>query len=162
MTILIYISSSILFILVNHPLSMGLILLIQTFMTSLMTNYLSTNFWYSYIIMLIMIGGMLILFIYMTSVASNEKFKFSPKMMLFIPLTLMLSLMYEIGLKYKFYSSEMLKFNMTNDLCNPMIKFINFPFILILLFTIIFLFIILVASVKISKKSKGPLRQMFN
>nr|AWV84287.1 NADH dehydrogenase subunit 6 [Alarcta quadrimacula] len=61
-------------ILTSHPMSMGCTLLLQTILASMMCSLNMKNYLVSYILFLIFIGGMLILFMYMSSVASNEKF----------------------------------------------------------------------------------------
>nr|YP_009116468.2 NADH dehydrogenase subunit 6 [Trypaea australiensis]ALO20102.1 NADH dehydrogenase subunit 6 [Trypaea australiensis] len=67
---------SFLFVQVNHPLSMGLILLFQTCLVCLSAGLLSTSYWFSYILFLVFLGGLLVLFIYVASLASNEFFSF--------------------------------------------------------------------------------------
>nr|ALO77262.1 NADH deshydrogenase subunit 6 [Mikadonius gracilis] len=155
---------SIIFITLTHPMSMGLILLIQTTIISLLTGYFNMNFWYSYIIFLIMIGGMLIIFIYMTSVASNEKFNFSFKYMYIIFISmLMFTIIYNLILfkmNINFLNNEMLNFNKILLINIPMNKYINFPTNIILLWMITYLFIALIATIKISNINYGPLRQM--
>nr|AVJ52574.1 NADH dehydrogenase subunit 6 [Eurygaster dilaticollis] len=69
------ISLAILFLWLKHPLSMGFILILQTMTISIISGLMLNNFFFSYIIMIIMLSGALVLFIYMASVASNEKFK---------------------------------------------------------------------------------------
>nr|YP_004857858.1 NADH dehydrogenase subunit 6 [Panulirus homarus]AEO50356.1 NADH dehydrogenase subunit 6 [Panulirus homarus] len=68
---------SILFTRLVHPLAAGIILLIQTSLISLSTGLVSSSFWFSYILFLVFLGGMLVLFIYVASLASNESFKTS-------------------------------------------------------------------------------------
>nr|AWV84378.1 NADH dehydrogenase subunit 6 [Mendozana platypleura] len=65
---------TLMFTLTKHPLSMGCILLLQTIMASLMCGLNMGSYLLSYVLFLIFIGGMLILFMYMSSIASNEKF----------------------------------------------------------------------------------------
>nr|YP_010962596.1 NADH dehydrogenase subunit 6 [Euphausia crystallorophias]WNI01992.1 NADH dehydrogenase subunit 6 [Euphausia crystallorophias] len=69
------ISTSILFTRLVHPLAMGLALLFQTILICCTTGLSNLSFWFSYILFLIFLGGMLVLFIYVTSLASNEMFK---------------------------------------------------------------------------------------
>nr|APX40184.1 NADH dehydrogenase subunit 6 [Cryptocephalus quadripunctatus] len=150
----------------NHPLTLGFILLLQTIMIALLTGLLSLNFWSSYIIFLIMIGGLLILFIYMTSVASNEKFKFSTKLFLLMTFFMLNTTVIFFFLD-KFLMSQ--KLNMIETF--PMYenikpqfflnKFINFPHNLIYLMMVIYLLITLIAIVKITSKTKGTLRKNF-
>nr|ALO76885.1 NADH deshydrogenase subunit 6 [Anaspidinae sp. GENSP01] len=146
------------FILVSHPPSMGLILLIQTMMICMMCGNMNINFWYSYILFLIMIGAMLILFIYMTSLASNEKIRPKKKNSYLVPMFLIIillnfsPLMLKIlMMKYYFYTTNMF---------NSMEKYFNLPLNLIFSFFIIYLFLTLIAVVKITNFKMGPIRQL--
>nr|QVM79319.1 NADH dehydrogenase subunit 6 [Agapanthia daurica] len=154
---------SFIFIFLSHPLSLGLGLLIQTIVISLITGLLTFNYWYSYILFLIMIGGMLVLFIYMTSVASNEKFTYSKKMFL---LSLSFIFFTSPGFIFdSYYINEMTK---NYDLiCQDeemefilsLSKFVNWPFNMIFFMMIIYLLITLIMVVKITNIEYGPLRQ---
>nr|ARH54257.1 NADH dehydrogenase subunit 6 [Cucujus haematodes] len=151
-----------LFLFMNHPLSFGIILLLQTILISLISGYISSNFWYSYILFLIMVGGMLVLFIYMTSIASNEKFKFSSKLFMMTalyPVTLILISMDKFFINYN-NSNELI--NMENlNFSFSMNKYMNWPTNMLYLMMIIYLFITLIAVVKITNIKYGPLRQKF-
>lgn len=68
---------TILFISTKHPLSIGSILLIQTILSSIICRLNLNSYLFSYILYLIFVGGILILFIYIARVASNEKFYLS-------------------------------------------------------------------------------------
>nr|YP_009040493.1 NADH dehydrogenase subunit 6 [Peirates arcuatus]AHF21754.1 NADH dehydrogenase subunit 6 [Peirates arcuatus] len=63
----------------KHPLSMGLILILQTIIIAMISGMMINMFWFSYILIMTILSGMLVLFIYMASVASNEKFNSSLK-----------------------------------------------------------------------------------
>nr|APX39650.1 NADH dehydrogenase subunit 6 [Longitarsus lycopi] len=157
--------NTILMLTLKHPLSCGLILLTQTILTALITGMMSLNFWYSYIIFLIMIGGMLILFIYMTSIASNEKFKFNKNyILLYLMFIITLSLMLLIDPYYLNLFNNII--DMKNSLLNinkqlSMMKYFNYPNYFIMMMMIIYLFITLIAIVKITKFNYGALRQKF-
>ena len=69
------IATSILFLRLSHPLAIGLGLLFQTILICCTTGLSNLSFWFSYILFLIFLGGILVLFIYITSLASNEMFK---------------------------------------------------------------------------------------
>nr|AEP27446.1 NADH dehydrogenase subunit 6 [Deporaus betulae] len=153
---------SLMFLLVNHPLSFGLILLIQTILTSFITGKLNYNYWFSYILFLIMVGGMLILFIYMTSIASNEKFKFSMKISImftsfflvsWLPTLLNNFISMKISSMMFLNQSKMLMMNLSMN------KFMNFPSNLIILMIMTYLLITLIAIVKITEINYGPIRQ---
>jgi NADH-ubiquinone oxidoreductase chain 6 len=64
------------FIVLNHPISLGLVLIAHTLLISVVTGVVGGHFWFSYILFLVFLGGVLVLFIYITSLASNEKFTF--------------------------------------------------------------------------------------
>nr|WIL79949.1 NADH dehydrogenase subunit 6 [Tenerus flavicollis] len=157
------ISFSLMIIFLKHPLSLGIILLIQTIMTSLMIGTINFNFWFSYILFLIMIGGMLILFIYMTSIASNEKFKIAKSLILLFYVTLILT---SLMMMIDSYSTNILISNIETQMINmnlnykfSMNKMFNFPNIYLIYISLIYLLITLIAVVKISNINMGPLRQ---
>nr|AIY62033.1 NADH dehydrogenase subunit 6 [Glossotermes oculatus]URH16512.1 NADH dehydrogenase subunit 6 [Glossotermes oculatus] len=56
----------------KHPMTMGMMLLAQTALVCTISGTMYKSFWFSYILFMIMIGGMLVLFMYMVSLASNE------------------------------------------------------------------------------------------
>nr|WRO44725.1 NADH dehydrogenase subunit 6 [Cyrebion subrufolineatus] len=149
-------------IFLKHPISMGLNLLIQTISIALITGLMSLNFWLSYLIFLVMIGGMLILFMYMTSIASNEKFTFSKSLLIIIFLYSILFLMlltFKNNNPFPFKnidSIELIKFS-TYEMSSNKYFMNNSKFILAIL--IVYLFITLIAIVSISNNTFGPLRQ---
>nr|YP_009144465.1 NADH dehydrogenase subunit 6 [Asbolus verrucosus]AKJ52251.1 NADH dehydrogenase subunit 6 [Asbolus verrucosus] len=151
---------SLMFIMMTHPLSMGMMLLAQTLVIAMMTKNFTYNSWFSYIMFLILIGGMLILFMYMTSIASNEKFSINMKMMSIPIITMTTTLIPSMYLNISTINNEMKMMNMNMTINTSMIKYINFPANLILLFMIMYLFLALVATVKITNIKNGPIRQM--
>lgn len=52
-------------------------LLFYTRVVGLITGLMGGSYWFSYILVLVFLGGVLVLFLYMTSLASNEKFEFT-------------------------------------------------------------------------------------
>nr|AXS66558.1 NADH dehydrogenase subunit 6 [Latridiidae sp. 1 KM-2017] len=157
---------SMLLIMLKHPLSMGLNLLTQTILISMMLGLMNINFWYSYILMLIMVGGMLILFIYMTSVASNEKFKYNNKVLIMMISILLISMILLINIDYmnlniKNYTMDFSNYPNLSNFYMSMTKFYNYPSNMLFILIFIHLLISLIAVVKISKTNQGPLRQMF-
>nr|YP_010385123.1 NADH dehydrogenase subunit 6 [Elodes marginata]UPL65133.1 NADH dehydrogenase subunit 6 [Elodes marginata] len=157
------------FISLNHPLSMGLILLIQTLSITILSSFMCYSFWMSYIIFLIMVGGMLILFIYMTSIVSNEKFKFSMKYSSFMMLISFLMISFLVLDKTFIYQSiktmEMIKIDNINSLMpeNKLMlnKIYNYPNNFITILLINYLLMTLIIVVKITDINSGPLRQKF-
>lgn len=147
----------------NHPLSLGLNLLVQTILIASITGIISLNFWVSYLLFLVIVGGILILFIYITRIASNEKFFFSKNLLITAIIVISIIITYLIFIsKNNFYSTRNLdsiqSLNFSIYEISPNKYFINnSKFILRIL--IIYLFITLIAIVNISSNNFGPLRQ---
>nr|YP_004021888.1 NADH dehydrogenase subunit 6 [Exorista sorbillans]ADO85319.1 NADH dehydrogenase subunit 6 [Exorista sorbillans] len=163
------ITTSIIFLNMIHPLAMGLTLLIQTIFVCMLTGLIAKSFWYSYILFLIFLGGMLVLFIYVTSLASNEMFNLSIKLTLFSSFIFIFMLI----LSFIIDKTSFSLFLMNNDMQSiinmnsyfmenslSLNKLYNFPtnFITILLMN--YLLITLIVIVKITKLFKGPIRMM--
>nr|AXS66078.1 NADH dehydrogenase subunit 6 [Staphylinoidea sp. 14 KM-2017] len=143
----------------THPMTMGVTLLIQTILVAMIINYMNMNFWFSYIMILVMIGGMLVLFMYMTSIASNEKFKISMKLLMYFPMLLTLTLMNLFNDKMIINNTMLESLNTNYNFNLNLIKFMNFPSSMMMFFMIIYLFITLIAVVKITNIKYGPIRQ---
>nr|YP_009433042.1 NADH dehydrogenase subunit 6 [Culex usquatus]YP_009433055.1 NADH dehydrogenase subunit 6 [Culex coronator]YP_009433068.1 NADH dehydrogenase subunit 6 [Culex usquatissimus]YP_009433081.1 NADH dehydrogenase subunit 6 [Culex camposi]ATD12055.1 NADH dehydrogenase subunit 6 [Culex usquatus]ATD12068.1 NADH dehydrogenase subunit 6 [Culex coronator]ATD12081.1 NADH dehydrogenase subunit 6 [Culex usquatissimus]ATD12094.1 NADH dehydrogenase subunit 6 [Culex camposi]ATD12107.1 NADH dehydrogenase sub len=161
--------TSFIFMQMKHPLAMGLMLLIQTFLTCLMTGIYSKTFWFSYVLFLIFMGGMLVLFIYVTSLSSNEMFSMSFKLtfisIMMIFLFVVISYFFDNTLMENFIkNNESIQlFNKNNLFYENFLslnKMYNFPTNLITLLLINYLFLTLLVTVKITKKNYGPLRPM--
>nr|YP_009343002.1 NADH dehydrogenase subunit 6 [Austropotamobius torrentium]APS87216.1 NADH dehydrogenase subunit 6 [Austropotamobius torrentium] len=157
--------SSVLFTRLNHPLSMGLTLFSQTILICLSSGYYSHSFWFSYILFLIFLGGMLVLFIYVASLASNEMFNTQ-----FNYLSISLSLVFILSFMLLFFDPltiysnfnllassvmSMYKFNMTSLLVSTIY---NYSSMFFTLFLISYLLLTLFIVVKIINPLSSPLR----
>nr|AVE15560.1 NADH dehydrogenase subunit 6 [Odontomantis sp. JZ-2017] len=154
---------SIMFLFMNHPLSMGLILFLQAISMCLISGYMSLSFWFSYVLLLIYLGGMLVLFMYVTSLASNEMFIYSNKillMMTILPITFILMYYYNMNFYMNLYENleNSMALNMLKN--NFLLKMYNQPINLLMIMIAAYLFLALIAVVKIINIYKGPLRQM--
>nr|YP_009694085.1 NADH dehydrogenase subunit 6 [Protonemura kohnoae]QEI04353.1 NADH dehydrogenase subunit 6 [Protonemura kohnoae] len=152
----------------THPLAMGLMLLVQTVLISTLTGMLTQSFWFSYVLFLVFLGGLLVLFIYVTSLASNEMFYMS--MTTLIPLIIASALLFVVMMIMdpSFLTSSTLNCDglsiMNTSLyqeesTNSLSKLYNGPTSLITLTLVLYLFLTLIAVVKITKINQGPLRQ---
>nr|YP_010398611.1 NADH dehydrogenase subunit 6 [Dendroctonus rufipennis]UQK95009.1 NADH dehydrogenase subunit 6 [Dendroctonus rufipennis] len=156
--------TSIMFISLNHPLTLGGILLMQTIMMGVVTGFLYYNFLFGYIIFLVMVSGLLIMFIYMTSIASNEKFKMPKTFNLMLVSIMMLTFTILITMMDSFFSNLInnLEHNLlTSTLLNniSLNKFYNPPFLWVSLVLMMYLLLTLFVIVKITNTNKGALRQ---
>nr|UBD09487.1 NADH dehydrogenase subunit 6 [Cydalima perspectalis]WEV93785.1 NADH dehydrogenase subunit 6 [Cydalima perspectalis] len=164
---------SIFMLFLSHPLSMGLMILLQTMLTCLLSGILTSTYWFSYILFLTFLGGLLVLFIYVSSIASNEMFKISFKMkILFFFILIFIifnSIMYMYNMKWlnfninntemKNFFDMLLFFNNENKI--NLSKLYNNQTFFLMMMMIIYLFITLIAVVKITNIFYGPLRSSF-
>nr|AQP28310.1 NADH dehydrogenase subunit 6 [Odontotermes sp. K TB-2017] len=141
----------------KHPLAMGMMLLAQTMLVCLMSGMMYKSFWFSYILFMIMVGGMLVLFMYMTSLASNEMFSpsnkvitamatMTPIMMYMMPSTINNKEMseHEMMMESEITTTTTIMYNQTMGTMT------------ILLVT--YMLLTLIVVVNIINVSKGPLR----
>nr|WQM47360.1 NADH dehydrogenase subunit 6 [Forficulitermes planifrons] len=149
--------TSLMFTQMKHPMAMGLMLLMQTTLMCLISGTMYSSFWFSYILFMIMIGGMLVLFMYMTSLASNEMFSASNKMM--AAMTVLMPILFyvmptmtnnkEMNMHDKMMENEII--NTTTVMYNQMMGTMTTLLVLYMLLT-------LIVVVNIINVSKGPLR----
>nr|YP_009485770.1 NADH dehydrogenase subunit 6 [Urostylis flavoannulata]AVZ00906.1 NADH dehydrogenase subunit 6 [Urostylis flavoannulata] len=144
---------SIMFLFTSHPLSMTIILITQTLLISLITGMIMSTFLMSYIILIIMISGMLVLFIYMASIASNEKFKITLSLSLLMIMFMLMMLMIDIDpleLTIKTFYDSKESF--------MLIKMFNYPVSVMIVSMVMFLFLTMISVSNIINVSMGPLR----
>nr|YP_003875518.1 NADH dehydrogenase subunit 6 [Ellipes minuta]ADD97006.1 NADH dehydrogenase subunit 6 [Ellipes minuta] len=148
----------------SHPLAVTSALLMQTVLTTILAGMMMFNFWYSYITFLIFVGGLLILFMYITSISSNESFKLSfPALIvfftswIFVFLALMYTLKYPSNLSNS--SQETFKLMDLSSCKSFLLKIYNSSTSITTLLLVVYLFLALVAVSKIIDIKEGPLRQ---
>lgn len=158
------------FTFIKHPLAIGIILLIQTLLICLISGFITKTFWFSYVLFLIFLGGMLVLFIYVTSLASNEIFNFSLNLLIICLLNFLLIYFCVYFLDKNFLINYLINHEVERLLRIKTIliensltlnKLYNFPINLITIILIIYLFLTLIAVVKITNVFEGPLRPNF-
>nr|QOL00514.1 NADH dehydrogenase subunit 6 [Aiolopus thalassinus tamulus] len=156
------------FIQMNHPMSTMMIIIFQTIMIGMMAGMMMESFWLSYILFLTFLGGMLVLFIYITSIASNEMFKIKWMNMIIMLIMLMIMTMMLNNINKLLFldmtkNTETMNTNyMMNfqEMTNSLMKLYNKPTIIITMMMMIYLFIALMAVVKINNINQGPIRKM--
>nr|QSX81638.1 NADH dehydrogenase subunit 6 [Philotrypesis tridentata] len=90
-----------------HPLIMMLILFMLMLMSSIYLSVYSNNNWFSYIMFLMMIGGMMIIFLYFTSFISNMKTSINWFYLIKLPIKfslILIFMMIMIKLNYIFFN----------------------------------------------------------
>nr|AVJ52597.1 NADH dehydrogenase subunit 6 [Stethaulax marmoratus] len=148
------ISLATLFLWLKHPLSMGFILVLQTFIIAITSGMMLSNFFFSYIIMIIMLSGALVLFIYMASVASNEKFKTPITMMINFIITFIISIW---GISKMIEINE-IPANNSNYSVMSLIKLFNTMSAYLTMTMIMYLLITMIVVSFIASSKEGPLR----
>nr|YP_007316737.1 NADH dehydrogenase subunit 6 [Ceracris kiangsu]ADB78283.1 NADH dehydrogenase subunit 6 [Ceracris kiangsu]QOL00891.1 NADH dehydrogenase subunit 6 [Ceracris fasciata fasciata] len=156
------------FIKLSHPMSMMMFIIMQTLIIGLITGTMMESFWLSYILFLTFLGGMLVLFIYITSISSNEMFK--PKSInLIISIILFMISMTILVILNKMMFMDLVKNTETMNINNyinyqemtmSLEKLYNLPTSIITMMMMIYLFLALVAVVKITNINQGPIRKM--
>nr|AFY16790.1 NADH dehydrogenase subunit 6 [Dalcantha dilatata] len=151
------VTMSVMFLCMKHPLSMGFMMICQTVIIALLMGENMKSFLLSYIIIMIMLSGMLVLFIYMASVASNEKFQTPLKL---IMMFLMLNFVVYIMVEYMeindgiIYSSNMNK----NSWNKMLIKLFNTTSGYIIMMMIMYLLLSMIIVSNMAPVQGGPLR----
>nr|AVJ52595.1 NADH dehydrogenase subunit 6 [Sphaerocoris annulus] len=148
------ITLSIMFLWLKHPMSMGFILMLQAVIVALISGMMISNFFFSYIIVIIMLSGALVLFIYMASMASNEKFKTPVNMILLFMVSMLINMIITNNMDTFMYSKNSNLGDGTISLMklfNSMSSYITMAMILYLLFTMI-------VVTFIASNKEGPLR----
>nr|YP_003795655.1 NADH dehydrogenase subunit 6 [Gomphocerippus rufus]ADB03081.1 NADH dehydrogenase subunit 6 [Gomphocerippus rufus] len=155
------------FIKLNHPMSMMMFIIIQTFVVGLIMGTMMESFWLSYILFLTFLGGMLVLFIYITSIASNELFK--PKsiimvisMFMMIIITMILIVADKTMFLDPIKNTETMNINNSinyQEMSMSLEKLYNKPTLTTTMMMMIYLFLALVAVVKITNINQGPIRK---
>nr|YP_010192466.1 NADH dehydrogenase subunit 6 [Dipterophagus daci]QZO77422.1 NADH dehydrogenase subunit 6 [Dipterophagus daci] len=151
---------NIIFIYSNHLVMMSMILMTQLLIISIFMGLNSMTFWFSYIIFMVIIGSVMIMFIYMTSLISNKKFNknywFFISLLMIIPMNINLMI-------YNNNNKEMMKLNI-NYLTNEIYKNLNKLFMenknLLMLFLSLYLLIMMLIVNKMINIKKGPLMKI--
>nr|AQP26457.1 NADH dehydrogenase subunit 6 [Pericapritermes sp. 2 TB-2017] len=149
--------TSLMFTQMKHPLAMGLMLLLQTTMICVISGTMYSSFWFSYILFMIMIGGMLVLFMYMTSLASNEMFSPSNKMLMTAALILpaMTMVMPTVTNNKEMNNHNMM---MENEITSTTTVMYNQMMGMMTTLLVLYMLLTLIVVVNIINISSGPLR----
>nr|YP_009502277.1 NADH dehydrogenase subunit 6 [Cacopsylla pyri]AWU48880.1 NADH dehydrogenase subunit 6 [Cacopsylla pyri] len=142
----------------SHPISFGIILLAQTMSLSMCSRILCNSPWLPLTLFLVMIGGLMILFLYITSICSNKKPNFTkPSLYQMTWMTLIIIFVSNFQTLFFFDESMTLK-----DLHN--LEFIKLFMPLNLFssnFMFLYLLIMLIIMIEILSLNKGPMRKKY-
>nr|QLY90159.1 NADH dehydrogenase subunit 6 [Micropterna lateralis] len=146
----------------NHPLIITIFIILQTCILILITGILSYSFWMSYIMFLTFIGGLLVLFIYISSLTPNKIFYLNYKKILLIFFIFLLILFF-IQIQPILMNLEMTPLSYLNKFINTennlhLSNFYNKNEMWLTLILMNYLLLTLVISTKIILLNEGPMR----
>nr|YP_010531187.1 NADH dehydrogenase subunit 6 [Athalia scapulata]UXW93409.1 NADH dehydrogenase subunit 6 [Athalia scapulata] len=146
------------------PLLMLLFLIAQTLLVTMTTTLMNSSSWHSYILFLILIGGLLILFIYINSLIPNQKINFKLPLMYISMSFIMIILV--LNNNYYSYSNNPETENFFYMELNPnfsiklvMNKLYNKPTNFTMFLLMNYLLWTLMIAVKIININMGPIRK---
>uniref|UniRef100_A0AAU6PBZ5 NADH dehydrogenase subunit 6 n=1 Tax=Dusuna sp. TaxID=3133678 RepID=A0AAU6PBZ5_9HEMI len=157
MKIILFTSTSICFF--SNPMSMGFFLLIYSFLISFFISKIMLTSWFCYITMLMMIGGILIIFMYISSISSNESFKFNNNMNLLF-MIFMFMIVEEFMLEFQVSDFICLHKDVESFNFFSVVKLYNSNCMFLTVFLIIYLIFSMIVVSNIVKHFKGPLRSL--
>nr|YP_010586092.1 NADH dehydrogenase subunit 6 [Ceraclea indistincta]UZZ43828.1 NADH dehydrogenase subunit 6 [Ceraclea indistincta] len=158
MFLILYTMVNLILMFISSPMMMMMMMILQIINMSIIIGLINKSFWYSYILFLIIIGGLMVLFIYMTSLISNNIYKFNMKKMIFISMILMLMILILI-IKYNPNINNIIPIQFMNNLNNNTLMKIYNNYSMMMIFLMMnYLFFALLVSTKIINLFYGPLR----
>lgn len=132
---------------VNSPMLLNILLILIALITGLIVNSLIFS-WFAFIVFLLYVGGILVIFIYFSSLTPNHYFKIKPY------LVILTTTFFSIRLINPHYGTLLNPTTTSNEALN----IFNYSFFLISIFIIIFLFILMIIVVKVTSNVKSPIR----
>ena len=133
----------------SHPIRIRISLIFIAILSRSITFYINSS-WFFYLIVLVFLGGVIILIIYIRTLAANEKFISNYTIFNLIPLVILLIFSFII-INY-YYCNYILSERISSVISIYEISFYNF-----LVFLIIYLLLTIVRVVKLVKFETGPL-----
>nr|CAL18261.1 NADH dehydrogenase subunit 6 [Xenos vesparum] len=140
----------------NHPLSLSIILTFQTLSTAMMMSFMNKTFWYSYLLIILMMGSMIMMFIYMTSLISNMKMNMNFIYLMSIFLT---PLIYENFYVNSMESQMFIKTSQNLEIYEINKIYMNNKY-MILIYMLLLLFLIMMFINKLVNLKMGPIRKI--
>nr|YP_010585959.1 NADH dehydrogenase subunit 6 [Plectrocnemia tsukuiensis]UZZ43695.1 NADH dehydrogenase subunit 6 [Plectrocnemia tsukuiensis] len=161
-------SNSLLFILSNNPINMGLIIMIQTLNSCLLMNNIMSYPWMAYMTFIVIIGGLMIIFIYMCTLSWNSKMKIKISILMIIIMMILMNMNLMsytkfINLnKFMLMNKEIMIIHNINKFKINLMKFFFSNSLMMILMMINLLIMTLIIINKMNKTTIKPLRKTMN
>nr|YP_011014859.1 NADH dehydrogenase subunit 6 [Gergithus yunnanensis]WQB38540.1 NADH dehydrogenase subunit 6 [Gergithus yunnanensis] len=142
----------------KHPLSLGSMLIMQTTLMSIKMSKMNNSSWFSYILFITIIGGMMIMFMYMASIASNEKFstKMNKKMLILMAMIIILP---EFDMSTLEKKNEMKMIFMEMEEIKSTSKFFNKNKMALTIAIMLILLLTMISVTNVANTFEGPLKK---
>nr|QZZ81781.1 NADH dehydrogenase subunit 6 [Periphyllus diacerivorus] len=142
----------------KSPLSSNLLILIQSITLTMMINLINKTSWIAFMLMILYVGGLMIIFLYISSIAFNEinLNKNLKSVIMKITLILIISMMFKNNLKMENFNFEN-KYLFEDNFF--ILNMFNMPNNLMIYFIMMILFFMLILIIWMLKNNKGPIRQ---
>nr|QBR55154.1 NADH dehydrogenase subunit 6 [Therioaphis tenera] len=142
----------------KSPLSSNLVILCQSISLTLMINLINKTSWISFMLFILYIGGLMIIFLYISGIAFNELNIFKNYKNMIIKMLIMMMMFYLFKPLIIFENSKFENVLMFEDNFY-LINMFNLPNNLIIYFILFILFFMLILIIWMLKNNKGPIRQ---
>nr|YP_010708727.1 NADH dehydrogenase subunit 6 [Caprella acanthogaster]WCR50893.1 NADH dehydrogenase subunit 6 [Caprella acanthogaster] len=146
------------FVITNHPLTMGLALMLTSLMMGVILSLNGPSAWIAYMLVMIFVSGMMIVIMYMSSLSSNESIAPSTFMKKTYAALLILSLVMFFPFNHQQFNSPKSGFYFSDSLFSIIYKTYSQLMNSMTTLIIFYLLIVLIVAVNIVKVSKTPLR----
>nr|YP_010014999.1 NADH dehydrogenase subunit 6 [Crematogaster teranishii]QOI14042.1 NADH dehydrogenase subunit 6 [Crematogaster teranishii] len=154
-----------------HPIYLIILLIWYSLLTCFLMSIWSTNFMYSIILFMIMISGLLIIFLYFSSLISNEQNKIMPwnpfLLISFMLNFIIMFILFFIFSHYLFLNSNSYSLisspmfiSLSSPLFSNIIKIFNYPNNILTLISMFYLLIALFTIIKICSLKSSSLRKI--
>lgn len=137
------------FIQVSHPVRMGIVVCISSIPVIILIGHFFINFWFRYLSFLVLLGAILVLFMYVRSLVSNEIFSLISMKSWIINFFIIYFIFYA-------FSLNLFELHLVFDIG----ELFNENYYEIIGFLICYLLLTLLVIVKLVQLFKGPLREI--
>uniref|UniRef100_A0AAU8G8E9 NADH dehydrogenase subunit 6 n=1 Tax=Colposcenia ignota TaxID=3230277 RepID=A0AAU8G8E9_9HEMI len=145
-----------LFSLFTYPIPLGFMIMCQTLFTCIFIRAMTSSSWLTMTMFLIMVGGLMIIFLYMTSISSNNMMKEIKKTKIFF----IIILWYPISMMFiNFNTLESL--SLIDSFNKEFLKMFSSTNYQSSMFLFVYLLVALVSFIKIMNLTKGPMRKKY-
>nr|YP_009536369.1 NADH dehydrogenase subunit 6 [Ornithodoros hermsi]AYN50647.1 NADH dehydrogenase subunit 6 [Ornithodoros hermsi]UYB78376.1 NADH dehydrogenase subunit 6 [Ornithodoros hermsi] len=128
----------------QHPISMTLIMIMITLYINIFMYFMMKYTWFLLLISLLILGGLMVIFLYITSLTPNKKFSFNKKLFVIsIPLYLLIKMDNKMILS----SSDF-----------QVLNIFNYSSLLMMIYMMLYLMLTLISITIVVKSTLAPLK----